>query len=83
MDVRGLLDHVVEMLDLEAILPKEIGQLSGGELQRFMIARTCIQEADIYMFDEPSTYLDIKQRLQVSKMIRSLSTPQTYVISSV
>jgi len=32
------------------------------------------------MFDEPSSYLDVKQRLRASRMIRSLLQPQTYVI---
>jgi ATP-binding cassette subfamily E protein 1 len=72
VDKRDLYDHAVSMLDLEAVLEREIGQLSGGELQRFIIAMTCVQEADIYMFDEPSSYLDVKQRLKAGRMIRSL-----------
>ena len=55
-----MFDHAVEMLDLSNVLTREIGQLSGGELQRFIIAMTCVQQADIYMFDEPSSYLDVK-----------------------
>lgn len=73
-------DQVVEMLDLENVLERQIGQLSGGELQRFIIALTCVQQADIYMFDEPSSYLDVKQRLKAARMIRALLAPQTYVI---
>jgi ATP-binding cassette, sub-family E, member 1 len=46
------------MLDMHSILEREIGQLSGGELQRFIIGMTCVQFADIYMFDEPSSYLE-------------------------
>lgn len=80
VDKRDLYDHAVSMLDLEAVLEREIGQLSGGELQRFIIAMTCVQEADIYMFDEPSSYLDVKQRLKAGRMIRSLLQPKTYVI---
>lgn len=68
------------MLDLHAILEREIGQLSGGELQRFIIGMTCVQQADIYMFDEPSSYLDVKQRLKAGRMIRSLLQPRTYVV---
>ena len=60
VDKKDMYKHAVEMLDLEAVLEREIGQLSGGELQRFIIAMTCVQEADIYMFDEPSSYLDVK-----------------------
>ena len=71
------------MLDLHSILEREIGQLSGGELQRFIIGMTCVQFADIYMFDEPSSYLDVKQRLKAGRMIRSLledTEDRTYVI---
>ena len=43
VDKRDMYDHAVDMLDLHAILDREIGQLSGGELQRFIIAMTCVQ----------------------------------------
>ena len=68
------------MLDLSNVLERQIGQLSGGELQRFIIALTCVQHADIYMFDEPTSYLDVRQRLRAGRMIRSLLQSQTYVI---
>ncbi|KAH7848798.1 hypothetical protein Vadar_008155 [Vaccinium darrowii] len=47
---------------------------------RFAIARTAVKNADIYMFDEPSCYLDVKQRLKAAKVIRSLLRPNSYVI---
>ena len=46
--------------------------LSGGELQRFAIAVVVVQQADVYMFDEPSSYLDVKQRLKAATTIRSI-----------
>jgi len=75
-----LYDHCIQMLDLGSVLEREIGQLSGGELQRFIIAMTCVQKADIYMFDEPSSYLDVKQRLKASRMIRSMLKSDNYVV---
>jgi len=60
VDKRGILQEAVDMMDLHEILDRKVGQLSGGELQRFTIAMTCVQEADLYMFDEPSSYLDVK-----------------------
>ena len=57
-----------------------MGQLSGGELQRFAICVVAAQQADIYMFDEPSSYLDVKQRLKAARVIRGLLDPRTYVI---
>jgi ATP-binding cassette subfamily E protein 1 len=54
--------------------------MSGGELQRFIIALTCVQDVDVYMFDEPSSYLDVKQRLNAARAIRSLLKEGNYVV---
>lgn len=59
---------------------RELNQLSGGELQRFAIGLCCVQKADVYMFDEPSSYLDVKQRLNAATVIRELLGPSVYVI---
>lgn len=72
LDKKDLFDTAVAQLELEKVLERQVGQLSGGELQRFIIALTCVQEVDIYMFDEPSSYLDVKQRLNAARMIRGL-----------
>ena len=61
------------------VLEREIGMLSGGELQRFAIAVTCLAKADVYMFDEPSSYLDVRQRLTAAKTIRELIAPDKYI----
>lgn len=53
-------------------MDRSIEDLSGGELQRFACAMVCIQNGDIFMFDEPSSYLDVKQRLKAAVTIRSL-----------
>eukprot|EP00041_Stephanoeca_diplocostata_P035549 m.1258484 g.1258484 ORF g.1258484 m.1258484 type:complete len:616 (+) comp24719_c0_seq5:41-1888(+) len=66
------MDEVMGMLDLTNVMERSIADLSGGELQRFAIAIVCIQQADVYMFDEPSSYLDVKQRLKAGRAIRSL-----------
>ena len=76
----GNLDDMVRELELGHLLEREVSQLSGGELQRFAICVVCIQDGDIYMFDEPSSYLDVKQRLAAGRCIRSVLTPQKYVI---
>ncbi|KAG9788799.1 hypothetical protein KCU88_g1693, partial [Aureobasidium melanogenum] len=76
----GNLDHIMDVLELRNVADREIGLLSGGELQRFAIALVCVQKADVYMFDEPSSYLDVKQRLSAAKTIRELLRPDDYVI---
>ena len=42
------------------LLDRKIEELSGGELQRLAILLTAISNVDIYMFDEPSSFLDVK-----------------------
>jgi ATP-binding cassette subfamily E protein 1 len=74
------LEFLKDQLDLENVMQRQVAQLSGGELQRFATAIIACQKADIYMFDEPSSYLDVKQRLKASRVIRSLLKNDTYVI---
>ncbi|CAK7564434.1 MAG: Fe-S cluster-binding ribosome biosynthesis protein [Sporothrix epigloea] len=74
------LDEVLDTLELRHIYDRDVNLLSGGELQRFAIGTVCVQKADVYMFDEPSSYLDVKQRLAAARMIRSLLRNDDYVI---
>eukprot|EP00462_Mataza_sp_D1_P001721 CAMPEP_0175094666 /NCGR_PEP_ID=MMETSP0086_2-20121207/3719_1 /TAXON_ID=136419 /ORGANISM="Unknown Unknown, Strain D1" /LENGTH=631 /DNA_ID=CAMNT_0016367813 /DNA_START=26 /DNA_END=1921 /DNA_ORIENTATION=+ len=73
-------DEMNEVLELQNVQEREISQLSGGELQRFAIAICCVQDADVYMFDEPSSYLDVKQRLSAGRVIRSMCGVEKFVI---
>ncbi|XP_056588926.1 ATP-binding cassette sub-family E member 1 [Triplophysa dalaica] len=73
-------ERVCEQLDLLHLRDRSVEDLSGGELQRFACAVVCIQRADIFMFDEPSSYLDVKQRLRAAITIRSLISPDRYII---
>merc|ERR1739844_714801 len=72
--------EVCKQLDLLKVRGRNVEDLSGGELQRFAIAMVCIQKAEIYMFDEPSSYLDVKQRLNAALAIRNLIAATKYVI---
>ena len=79
MDTRHVYDEVVEALELQPLLDRELCQMSGGELQRFAIGLTCVKQADVYLFDEISSFLDIRKRLQASKLIKSLTQYTKYV----
>jgi ATP-binding cassette subfamily E protein 1 len=72
VDERKLLGNLAEQLELKKVWDRPLDVLSGGELQRVAVAAALCREADVYLFDEPSSYLDVKQRLQVAKAIRSL-----------
>lgn len=57
-------------MDLTKLGDRTIEQLSGGETQRLLISLTCGKKADAYLFDEPSAFLDIKQRIIAGNLIQ-------------
>jgi ATP-binding cassette subfamily E protein 1 len=69
---RDNMEWAMSELDLNHVIDRNVELLSGGELQRFAIAVVIVQKADVYMFDEPSSYLDVKQRLKAAVAIRSI-----------
>ena len=71
-DQRKKGDYYVPVLGLENALDKDIKVLSGGELQRLAILIALLQKVNVYMFDEPTSYLDVKQRLTASNLIRDM-----------
>lgn len=73
-------EECVRDLELEHLGSRAVRQLSGGELQRFAIALCCVQQASVYMFDEPSSYLDVRQRIRAAHTIRALQTRENYIV---
>ncbi len=72
VDERGVLDEVSELMSLKHLFDREVKELSGGELQRLALAAAYLREGDVYVFDEPSNYLDVFQRMRAAKLIRNL-----------
>jgi len=73
IDERNKLDEISKALEIDQILDRNISKLSGGELQRIAIAAATLKDVDFYYFDEPTSWLDVKQRLNAVKVIRSLA----------
>lgn len=72
-DERGRAQKLARELDLSPVLDRDVDALSGGELQRLGIAATAANDSDLYYFDEPSSHLDIYQRLNAARTIRTLA----------
>lgn len=80
VDERNNFEGIVARLQLQDFLENDISEVSGGELQRVAIAATALKKANLYIFDEPSSYLDIKQRIRVSQFLKELATDDSAVI---
>jgi len=65
-------DAVLRELRLTHLMQRDVTALSGGELQRVAIAAVVLRRADVYMFDEPSSFLDVKQRVAAARVIRGV-----------
>ena len=63
--------QISDYLDLHAIADRFLNECSGGELQRFAIASVLIKEADIYIIDEPCTFLDVQKRMKLAQLFRA------------
>ena len=81
-DNLGRFDEIVETLDLKNILDKRIEkkEISGGELQVVSIAAALLKDVGLYFFDEPSSYLDIHQRVKIAKIIKELSKKKKVIV---
>ena len=74
------LEQIAENLNLDKILERDISVLSGGELQRVAIAAAYLKDGDVYLFDEPSSYLDVSERINMAKLIRRLSSENKTIV---
>jgi len=71
---------ILHKLELDTLADRDCQNLSDGELQRVFIGITLSEDVDVLVFDEPCTYLDIHQRMLISRMIRESSIPYKMVI---
>ena len=68
--IKKYTNQIINPLNIKPLFEKKISELSGGELQKVAIALCLSKDAELFLLDEPSAYLDIEQRLIVSKVIR-------------
>jgi ATP-binding cassette subfamily E protein 1 len=78
-DEKGMFEDIVKRFNLEKIFDRKLSELSGGELQKVAIAISLMKKGDIYFFDEPTSFLDIKQRIIMTKAIDEIKEP-VYIV---
>lgn len=79
-DERGVLDHYLDTLQLRPLFERNIGDLSGGELQRVALTACLSRDADFYFLDEITPFLDIYQRMAAANLIRELARERPVII---
>ena len=65
--------EVLERLEISDLAMRFYNELSAGQHQKVMLARGLVQEPDVILLDEPTSNLDIRHQLGISRMLRELS----------
>ena len=68
-----VIDKAIKAIDLSDILNSKLHELSDGQFQRAMIARALIQDGAVMILDEPTAHLDLNNRVEVMRLLRSLA----------
>lgn len=80
VDERGMTAEYAKRMHVDHLLDHDLGKLSGGELQRVAILATIVKKADVYLLDEPSSYLDIRERLNLASVLRDACAGKAVVV---
>ena len=78
----SIVADVLERLELAAFAQRQLGSLSGGELQRAVLARALAQRAPILLLDEPTAALDVGHQQHVLELVDVLRREQALTVVS-
>ncbi len=65
--------HALESTQMSALAERRVGELSGGEQQRVLLARALAQDTPVMLLDEPITHLDLQHRERLIRLVRELA----------
>jgi zinc transport system ATP-binding protein len=77
---REKVDEVMHTAGLERLIERRIGDLSGGELQRALIARALAGEPELLLLDEPTASIDPQMKTTIYDLIEQLKERLTIVL---
>lgn len=77
---RTMVGDILDRFDLSRLANAAIGEISGGQLQRALIARALVADPELIIFDEPLSYLDITNSHRLIEILREMSATKTIMV---
>ena len=70
---RRIVKEAMTDMGIDHLSHRPLDTLSGGEMQKVHLATALVQQADVLLLDEPTTYLDYKYQSEIGRLLRSIN----------
>ncbi len=79
---KEIIDKAITLMEINYLAKKRLYELSDGQLQKVMIARALAQDTDIMILDEPTSHLDLKNKIEVLELLKKIANEGKGVLIS-
>lgn len=79
---KRIIDEAITQMEINYLAKKRLFELSDGQLQKVMIARALAQDTDLIILDEPTSHLDLKNKIEVLELLKKIASTGKGVLIS-
>ena len=80
---RQAAEDAIALMKIEGFADKQFNNLSDGQKQRTLIARAIAQSSEYLVMDEPTSYLDIRYRMELMEVLEGLAKKGVTIVMSI